>query len=75
MFTHENKVETYMEHVYCDICNTEFELVPEDPCKPIIDIAVWPPRPNTYEYYCPACGNTMHSEILYPRIVYKEVTV
>lgn len=73
MFTHEVKVETYKEHAYCSACGSELQLKPEDFTQPKIDVAIWPPPAPKYEYICPVCGTTEISEILYPRIIYKEV--
>ena len=74
MITKKVKVDTYFEHAYCD-CGEEFQLVPEDLNAPKITLAIWPPRPITYDYICPKCGNKMTSEISYPRLIHAEVSV
>ena len=73
MFTKEFKVDTYVERAYCSTCGDEYKLKPRDPMEPEVSLAIWPPLPKMYDYICPTCGDTMRSEIYYPRNIYKEV--
>lgn len=75
MFTHEKAVETFMERAYCSACGTELQLKPKDINAIDAAVAIWPAPSPKYEYICPVCGTTEISEILYPRIIHKEVTI
>lgn len=75
MFTHEKVVETYMERAYCSACGTEMQIKPKDLNEVVVDVAIWPPPAPKYTYICPVCGTTEISEVLYPKLIYKEVNV
>lgn len=72
MITRKVEVKTYMEHACCD-CGGEFIHIPKDPCEPIADIAVWPPRKPTYPHKCNRCGEIKSFDQQYPVLKYEEI--
>ena len=66
------KIEPYYEHAMCECCG-EFLPKPIDLLEPVVDIAIWPPRPKTYLHICNKCSRTEIFLDIYPKIVYEEV--